>query len=509
MTASIKKSWPLLVAALFAVVVLWLSRGLTVDTWDGIQAVENALVAAKARTPSDWGGPQVVRPPFGWLLASPLVAWRYAAAGPLAALRLFQSLMVLAVAALLAVSHRINGRLASERAAAAALLAMALNPLLIEFAPFVSMDLIAPLALLPFLWAAVRYDESPSLGRYAALLGAYVAAFLTKYHLGVAILVPLAYPLVDPRRRGDLLGRLRTFILNPVWLMPALCWLATVAFWTALKIWTWQDGHIFAWEEFLKSHEMLFNALIDNVGGSATGHLAMIAPPSRFYYIEVLAYQLGWPLLAFAALGWASWWRSRDPLRLHAALALGCLFGFLVFFLYRPYAHYAFTIAPLVYAAVAQGLDVGFGRLRTARGRAWTAGAVILLSPWDHAADSIRYLRSDPPIRSSVISRLAAAVEAASAPGQCVGWVEGEMALPPSGLRYEPWPLLFGRQTFSYFTTRHVALPEMRERCEPKIFVVPRDWPQSFRQPPRWDSPALARIYREPEHALVAEIGAD
>lgn len=489
-----RRNWPWLAAALFASAVFYASRGVTIDTWDGVQAARNALLAAGARLPSDCGGFEVSRPPLGWLLPAPLLAWRFASAGPFAVLRLFQDLMILAAAALLVVTHRLSSRFASAGAAAAALLALLVNPLLIEFAPFVSTDLLAPFAVVLFFFAALRYDEKPGPARYALLLGAYVAAFLTKYHLGILIALPLGWPLIDPKRRWA--ARLAAFALNPVWLMPALCWLAALCAWGALS--AWARGMPFL-PAAGQAHQMLAHIFFDNVGGAASGAHAMIVQPGRLYYFDMLGYELGWAAGPAAAVGLFVWCRGRDALRRHAAATLALLFGFLIFLLYRPYAHYAFATVPFLYAAAAQGLDEIWNRLKKPLHRKAALAAFVLLLPWSRAADSLAFLENNPSIRTASYRALTEAVEKAAAPGECVGWESGELALSVGRLPYEPQPLLFGRSTLAYFADRRVAAPpedRREEDCVPAVVVVPRDFPQAERREPRWDGPQLARVYR-------------
>jgi hypothetical protein len=68
--------------------------------------------------------------------------------------------------------------------------------------------------------------------------------------------------------------------------------------------------------------------------------------------------------------------------------------------------------------------------------------------------------------------------------------------------------MTFGRQTFGYFISRRLVASEEDQppECAPTLSIVTRDWPKGDRKPPRWQGPPIVRVYREPSHAVLAEI---
>src|SRR5262245_33518360 len=124
---------PLVLVAAYLAVILVFSRGLTNDDWDGVKAVNNALLFVRtgARAiPLD-----LQRPPLGWLLMSPWLGAAYHWGGAAAALRLAHRLWPLYLGALLLATYAWLRRIVAPGPAAAAAVLMAFNPILVQFAP--------------------------------------------------------------------------------------------------------------------------------------------------------------------------------------------------------------------------------------------------------------------------------------------------------------------------------------------------------------------------------------
>lgn len=463
--------------------ILYLSRGITVDYWDGIKAMINAVLISGQDIPG--AVLDAKRPPAGWLAFAPVVAAAYKVKGPWAALKACHVVMPFFLAGLLFASHILFTRLFTPGLSLILVAVMAANPLLIQYAPFALLDIFSGLGALLFLWAAWRCLEAPSPKTFWLAFAAYLFAFLSKYHLGLLILAPLAYRAFEPVSGITPLDRVRR-LFSPLWAMPPLCYVSAVAIIGLLSFATaGPRGGLMS--QIASVHSQLATNLSSNVFEQAV--------PERPLYVKSLWNQLG-PVLFFAAAwGLWTWLKERKPHEVYLALALILPVGVLSVFQYQE-QRYIIPFLPIAYAALGRGLD---SLLARTQGRGLRQALLLLplvLIPWKTSLASARYLRDELSVHTKAPWELAKVVEDMVPPGACVGWEGGLMSwrqqtVFPIGFDVQPQ---LAPPTMAFFTRRGVKsldgdnppLP-----CEPVVTVVPNRAPQGL----RWEDQALARVY--------------
>jgi len=461
-------AWALSLALAAYLGLIWrASAGLANEDWDGVKTVNNALLAARAVGPA--APLDLERAPLGWLPMAPALAWVYHRGGRQGALAAAHRLWPLYLGLLLLASWAFFRSLFSEAAAAALVALMAANPILIQFAPFALLDIFGGLAALAFVVAARRYLEAPDARRYRALAAAALAAFLSKYHLGVLVGAPLLSAALERKRWRVIAG---------IGLLAPLCGLGAVVALALLARWVNGAGHDalrLSWGEL--SRDFSVNLLQSK--------------ESRWtLYVEALGRQLGLGLTALFLAGLWAWVRrdGADGRRLAVLLALP--YAALAFGIANKEARYAIPLLPLVYAAIGRGLE----RVREllpddAARRAALAGALLLV-PWGRSLAALRYLEEEPSVHADVPWALARAAESASREGDCVAWIRGDVAIPIERrlFRYEH-DLVIGAPTFQFFTRRRVVERDAASPACP-VSIVPRDAPDGR----RWPGAELARV---------------
>lgn len=463
--------WPLAALALYALALAALGWRISFEDWDGVKTIQNALLVWKV---PDLGLPlDLKRPPLAWLPLSPVLAASYALGGATGALRAARLFMPFVLAGVLYACRRFFGLRHEPRVAWLLVLLLALNPLAVQFAPFVNLDIPAMLGTLVFLWAARRWLRERTPRAFALLAAACTAAFLFKYHLGLLLLGPMA---VEARARRW---------TSRVWALPAVVWLGSVAALGVLVCWAARAeprAWLFAWRELWQNFS--FNVLTPKESTPAL-------------YALTLARELGPALAALAGWGWWTWLRSReDEDFLYAASLAGPLLAMSLLVPNRE-ARYALPLMPLLYGAVGAGVEALREWLPTGQSARWqalVAGALLL--PWGELARVTRYLASEPSMHTDVPWALGRLAAGRAAPGECVAWKEGDLLLRAEDpvFRYEP-ALALGAPTFRFFSPLPVREvrggPAEAGACRAAVTVVPRYGPEGE----RWSGAPLARVY--------------
>jgi hypothetical protein len=374
------------------------SRGLTVEKWDGIQALMNGVSLLGA------GDFQLnlTRPPLGWALLAPFAAAGYAEAGPAGAFEAARLVMPGFAALLAAASYWLFRRRLSIPTAAALALVTACDPLLLSQAPFVLFDAFAGAAALPFLWASWRAVESPTGSRFAAAFAAYVAAVLARYQLAAWILVPIAGLAL---RSG-----VKKAFLSKFWLFPPAAYPVCAAL-TALL--AWAAGREGAFQALAQAERGMRFVISFNAAQSRN---------AWWLYFEWLDWQMG-VLLLFALPGLWAWLRDERGEGRFFAAALLVPFGLMSLAAPWKEERYLLQVLPLLYAAVGEGFEAAWRALGPARRYALVpAFALLALAPWKQTLDEWKVLREERALRTTAHWRLADVLRRETPPKGCIGW---------------------------------------------------------------------------------------
>lgn len=421
----------------WALGLAWLSRGITIDYWDGVLSVVNGLLL--------WGrAPEGAelhpgRSLLGSVLLSPFAAAGHALGGPLGALSAARLAMTASCAVALACAHRLWSRLLPAPAAAALLALAAADALLVQYAPFALFDAFGGAAVVLFTAATAAYARAPGRRSLALVAAAFALALLARLHLAVLLPVPSAAALLvsaAPWRRRLLEAA------APALLLPAAGYAAAVLG-GALLLWaTSSDGPASA---AARCHRLLVDNAAFNWGGQA-GRGPLL-------YLESLWTRLGPAGCALALAGAALLLRG-GPLEKTAALALLLPLLALQWGLANQERRYALCYLPLLYAAVGRGALEAWRR-SPAPARAVLAVLCLALWPWAGTAEALSFLGREPGMRSDAHLRLAESVARAVPEGGCFRW-EGEdhsWASTPRRLAPEQQPAL-GAPVLAFFSGR-------------------------------------------------------
>jgi hypothetical protein len=389
----------IVLAAAYAAALLWVSRDFTVDYWDAIQTISSGLRVLGERP--DQLGFSPTRPPFDWLfLLVPLKAGLLAGLSPAGLLRLCRAAMTVLPAALAVACWRRYRKDVPAAAAGAAALALALNPLVVRYAPFCLFDLFGALWALPVIDAGWRYLEDPRRKTFAVFLALYAGAVLARYQLCLLALPALAF-LLRPKNWRAAPGLAA--------LLPAAYLLAAGFMALALRL---------AVDTSLPSAAVHAHR---EMSGVFFFNEAKPWAPASVYGLSLWR-QLGPAFLALTLAGLWSWASSRKPESLYRAAAAVLPLFALTFGIANKEERYLLAYLPLVYAAAAEGLA-----LLKARPAALAVCAALF--PWAACRDSWVFLARERALRSPAPEALAAALEAKTAPGECVRWSAPELPL--------------------------------------------------------------------------------
>lgn len=411
----IRERWFVFFLIVYFGLIACLSRGVSVDLWDGLLSILNALslVGAESVPPIF----TISRPPIGYLILSPVLGGAFRWGGLSMVIPVCHFIMPLFLIVLFWVCHQFFLRLYSPFVAGFTVLAMSFNPLLIRYAPFALFDIGAALFMIPFLYAGYRYLQAPSAKAYAALVFTYCLAVLFRYHLCILFLAPLACHFFT-FRGGGLLLRLHRWLTTPLWLLPPLGYVLTILFMGCI-LWSVSPGSFI---ECLREvhQDLLNNVFLSNVAGKES--------VSWTKYFISLWRQLG-PGLFFAMIfGVSVWLRRRSGMDKYFASSFLVLVAAMSFGINHKEQRHLIALLPLAYLAVGEGLRALLSRLPDSRlSQVSVLACASLLFPWTRCLASFRFLRSEPAIHSDAPRQLGRILESETPAEGCVGWIDGDI----------------------------------------------------------------------------------
>lgn len=382
-----------------------LTRGMTIDYWDGMTSRLNALLVWGAAPPQV--ELEVSRAVLSWLLASPLVAGAYAAGGPEAGFAAGRWAALLTVALSMAAAYALYRRFFTKEAALLLLAALALNPVLLQYAPSAIFDSFGFLPVAAFCAAVVR-------GSPALIFAAYLAAVCTRLHLSTLALSLVLLALTPAAR-----GRRLALAAGPALAVPAYAGLLLAV--SGLYAWT-MEGSLR--EAVLRCHELLWR-------GQAAFNVIEQAPRGDWLYLRSLWSQLGPLGFGLCAVGFWSWLRSDKPAEAAPACVALASLAFLQLAVKNQEERYLLSYIPLYYAAAGRGAQI-LTASAPRRAVAVLAAAALAFLPWEKTARALRYLAVEPSLRGESHARLGGELAARLAPDQCAGWRAEDRYLMPS-----------------------------------------------------------------------------
>ncbi len=451
----------------------WASRGVTIDYPHGFIALLDILATTGLRRGL---AVDLWRPPLPWVIITPVVAAAYRLGGPGAALRAAHAVMpgFLALSAWVSYrAYRTRYRLSTSLAAAVLLAA---NPLALAFSPFLLFDVFSMLDGTAFLLASVSFAEKPTRRRWAVLLACYCVSLLSRYHLAILALVPVACVFAAPRPWSAAAGA-RAVVRTWVWALPLAACLIVGGLYLAL-------GRLVP--GFPDLRFMVKTALV---------HASRRESWWSAVYARSLWRQLGPALLVPAAWGVCRWLRGGVRER---SLALGLLVPLALLSTVVDFRdqRYALFLLPLLYGALAEGLEAAVAP----RWAPAVALAALALAPWSESRASIAALEREPALRPACYERVGAEVAAAFDRGECVELRRGQVVSLPTldWIARESPMLIISDEALDYYLPDR---PELRgfggdwATCSKGLVVLPRlegyDWPA----PARWEGDDLVRGY--------------
>jgi hypothetical protein len=324
--------------------------------------------------------------------------------------------MTLVASALLASFYAAARRLFSREAALCALAAFAANPLLVKYAPIALFDTLGALATIPVFWAFYLAAERRTPRAYALALAAYTIGVLARFQISPLIAAPLAFLAVD---------RPKELTRSPFWLMPVAAY-AVASLVTGVIVAL--NSPLGAAGAFLNSQRDIISVYTGNFGSRIAGPLAPVGAAGWLSYPLSLARQLGAPAAALAVVGlWCSL-RSEDKARRFLGIAALVSLAALSAPVNKEH-RYSIAVLPIVYGALAAGLDAAAGPPRRAPLRAAAAAVLLALLPWRLTAEAWRWVSEEPSYRSPAPWSVAAALTATRPAGGCVRWRGGNVNL--------------------------------------------------------------------------------
>jgi hypothetical protein len=432
--------------ALYAAALVKAASALTVDHLDGFLLLSNALhLAGRAGFAFE-----ATRPPLGAILLAPLAGAAFRAGGAAAALTVCHAAAALIPALLAALSWKLYREDLSRSSAALCAVLLAVDPLLLRYAPFLLLDHAAALAAIFFLWRGWRFLLAPGAVSFALMLAAYGLAVSLRYYLFILFLVPLAHALL--RAPGDRRRRARAAL--PAALLPALVYpLLVLALGATLKF-----GDGFGWEQ---SFAAAAQALKGLVALNTTGK----SPVSPLIYAASLWGQLGPAALTLAAAG--IWVRLRRGERdAYLALSVAAPLAALSFGIANREQRFLLAFLPGIFWAVGAGVDHARAKLGVRFASALLVGAAVAsVYPWPRVGAAWDFLLHEPALRTEAPAQLGRALEAGSADG-CAAWRGGPVLFRqrPSALERDEQAVQLDWFMMPFYSSRRVV-PEGSGGC--------------------------------------------
>jgi hypothetical protein len=455
---------PYLFLAAYACGLIFLTRGLTIDYWDGILNLLNSLAVTGQIRDFDISTHRGA----AWLLLSAPVSLARAKAGPLAALQLAHAVMIVFAATALAAAYSWHRKLMSARAAAAVLVLAAANPLTLRYAPFVLFDVLAMIPVLAYTVLCQRWIARPTPAGFALLAAAYAAAVLCRYHLVVLVFLEPAYRLLKRDWRAAL--------FSPCWLLPLATYPLLVGVMSLLFLVGRSYGSgpqavnvlstlfelisrsaaslIFLTDLFPVLGQVNENLLLSNIKVNFLDKPAV----SPLAYAFRLCSLLGPIGALFAAVGLHAWARkdAKSGKFLLAALLAPVL---ALSFVPNKEDRYIIPFLPLVYAALGRGLDEALGSKPGKLRKSVILGAALLLAPWHNTAAALRLLGRDPSLRTRFHLEASRNLEESTPRTDCIKVANFYFSWESSELRTiggDQLPM-YGYPTTTFFTRRPVV----------------------------------------------------
>ncbi len=471
-----------LVRAAFAAVLLlewaliaFLARGITLDFPHGFDALFNILAVTRALRDVMI---QLWRPPLPWLVVAAPIGAAYRLWGPQGAMTAAHALMpgFLVLGAWL--SYRLYLRKFSAGTALTAAALLAANPLALVFSPFALFDVFSMMDGTAFVLAGVAFAERRTPKRWLLLVGCYCATLLSRYHMAVLGALPALFVFAAPRPWSFSRAVRETFF-SCAWAVPLVAAPLIAGLYVALP-------HVVPWAPDPRAFFIEARMYASERSTWATS-----------LYARSLYEQLGPALCALAALGAGRWLAKGRAFEQQLLIALVVPVVVLSTVIAQRDQRYILFLLPLVYAAVAEGLDLavslaGGGR----KARAALLAAAALCAPWRASLRSLRAVARDPAYRLPLYQDLARRVAAEQARGACLENASGGVivlrTLP--AISNDSPMLLLGDRTLAYFLPPAPRLAPVGEGCASWVLVVPKFLVTPI-EATRWDSAEVVRVY--------------
>jgi len=462
--------------AAYAALLWHLSRPLT-ETWDGLMGISNALVLGGIEIPGIHLN--LAKPPLGSLLMALPVRTAWRAGGAEAVLRVSHACQIAWTALLVTFSWRFLCRRYGQALAWMCTALLAFNPLLLRNAPFAFFDVLGAVCALAYLEGLVAVLASPGLGPIAAVSVAGALAFLSKYNLGLLILLAPTAGLArvdasDPSCKARL------------WLIPpAVFSLAFLVLWALVAAY----DDLSLGQAMGKTATLVLSKFQEDVVLPRT-------TPDPLYLFHVLRTQVGTVALALATMGCLVWIWRRDPWGTVLASSLAGSLLFLSCALRVPDARYAIYLLPILAAAVCEGIRLVASRLHE-RLRPAVVAVVLAVAPWEVTHRSLSQLLEEPNYHSRLPLILAQYARGRDSGSGCLWWVPGELRFPGQVHFQDAWTTALGAPVFRFYSP--VPVEELREgrwqaSCAPLAILLPKFPGSSGFESARWTDPELGRL---------------
>ncbi len=384
----------LLFAGLLGLYLLKVAWRLPIDYWDGYEYLGNAL-ALSGRDVSHLEIAYIgTRPPFTSLLLAP-VLWGYRAAGGGTALVGVHGVMLAVAALAVWACFRMLRDCFSLPLAAFATLTLALNPLLVHYAPFAMADvpslLFCALALWLYPRAAARSGKA-AVGLAFALAGAFLSKYPALLLGGAPVLAELLYALVPEKaaRATPLLRRLwQAFSNLKLWLSLAL---SLVLFYGV---------HVFVFARVFPGKVDPWRHLPTVIETALTTSIGAFISDPKTEYLSTLAFGFTPPLLALAVVGAGAALLRRSRQDLVHVVWSALFLGVMSLYVGHKEARYVLPVVPSVLYLQARGLELLWALLRRRVPLPWApAAAAVLLLAWPEKQALAELRKFEDPVYS-------------------------------------------------------------------------------------------------------------